>query len=65
MSTARNIGAMVGIIRVYSSKCLHMKLFQEYGDEVGQKLLQAITQQLVAFHTLNETLVHLSGSRFC
>lgn len=40
-------------------------LFQEYGDEVGQKLLQAITQQLVAFHTLNETLVHLSGSRFC
>ncbi len=40
-------------------------LFQEYGDEVGQKLLQAITQQLVAFHTLNETLAHLSGSRFC
>lgn len=39
-------------------------LFQEYG-EVGQKLLQAITQQLVAFHTLNETLAHLSGSRFC
>lgn len=40
-------------------------LFQEYGDEVGQKLLQAITQQLMAFHTLNETLAHLSGSRFC
>ena len=40
-------------------------LFQEYGDEVGQKLLQAITQQLVAFRTLNETLAHLSGSRFC
>lgn len=40
-------------------------LFQEYGDEVGQKLLQVITQQLLAFHTLNETIAHLSGSRFC
>jgi GGDEF domain-containing protein/PAS domain-containing protein len=40
-------------------------LFQEYGDEVGQKLLQVITQQLLAFHVLNETIAHLSGSRFC
>ena len=40
-------------------------LFQEYGDEVGQKLLQVITQQLLAFHTLNATIAHLSGSRFC
>lgn len=33
-------------------------LFQEYGDEVGQKLLQVITQQLLAFHVLNETIAH-------
>lgn len=40
------------------------QIFQDYGEEVARKLLQAITQQLLAINSLKETMAHLSGSRF-